>query len=403
MESGAWAGGDNGGFGKRQGGICAGESSNPWPYSTSSLKYYTSYKDATYFVYEDRNFDLALDFAGQAVDERSKTTGPYKTSDGIGTGTDRIGGLWIGKFKVGNFGPLGLGLNTFGTRSDDGSAFWIDLDQDGDFSSAGKLANELVVLNKRENGTDRKVGTRFMGRKTPLLLRPGLISDKGIALGADGHSVSWHGTFDQQHKILSNVAMGVNEWYHLVSVVDRENGRMKQYLNGKLVAEKMFNSGREGENSKGDWYIGGMPELNDRFSGLIDDVRIYSAALSDDDIARLYNNQGGDMGLIAEFVAPSITDDSNISVNLRFLKFDQPVLVTGIIENDLNVTGATIADFNSLDGNFSFNLIPKTGATEIKISLAEGAGQLISEPTLSSNLFIPVSYTHLTLPTICSV
>jgi hypothetical protein len=29
--------------------------------------------------------------------------------------------------------------------------------------------------------------------------------------------------------------------------------------------------------------------------------RVYSIALSDDDITKIYNNQGGDMGLVADF------------------------------------------------------------------------------------------------------
>ena len=48
----------------------------------------------------------------------------------------------------------------------------------------------------------------------------------------------------------------------------------------------------------GDWFIGGMPTLNDRFSGYVDDALVYSIALSDDEITKIYNNnEGGDMKL----------------------------------------------------------------------------------------------------------
>ena len=66
-----------------------------------------------------------LTFGGAAINERSLTTGPNKTSTGVGTGTDNIGGLWIGKLRIGNEGYIKTGKVTFGTRSDDGSVFWL--------------------------------------------------------------------------------------------------------------------------------------------------------------------------------------------------------------------------------------------------------------------------------------
>ena len=92
--------------------------------------------------------------------------------------------------------------------------------------------------------------------------------------------------------------------------------------------------------------------MNDRFSGYVDDARVYSIALSDDEITKIYNNEGGDMGLVADFNAPSITDDTNISVNLKFLQFEEPVVVTGLLQSDLNVTKVQIYLNGHGDGNF---------------------------------------------------
>ena len=132
-----------------------------------------------------------------------------------------------------------------------------------------------------------------------------------------------------------------------------------------------------------------MPTFNDRFAGLIDDARIYSIALNDDEVGKIYNNSSGDMGLVAEFTTPGITNDSNISVALRFLQFEEPVVVTDLNQSDLVITGATISTFNDTgDGNSSFTLIPTLGSTEITISLAQDAGQLGGDGTLPSNTFI---------------
>ena len=337
------------------------------------------------WVYQDTNFAIPIDFNGVNVNARSLTSGPGKTTTGIGTGGDNIGGVWLGKLRVANSGFLRAGNITFATRSDDGSVVWIDLDEDGDFSKSGLNGSELIVDNKGSHGQQNRIGTRFLGRKTPIFMRAGNITHKGISLGSEGYPFSWHATYDEEFDAISNFPMEVEKWHHLVTVVDREAGRMKQYLNGKLSAEKSFIPGRQGEVSLGDWFFGGMPSFNDRFDGMIDDARIYSVALSDEEVGKIYNNNGGDLGLVAEFTAPSITDDSNISVNVRFLRFEEPVLAENFTMSDLNVTGATISNFTSLDGNFSFNLIPDLNATEVSISLLQGAGEYGGDLTLPAS------------------
>ena len=63
-------------------------------------------------------------------------------------------------------------------------------------------------------------------------------------------------------------------------------------------------------------------------------------------------------------------------LGLKFLQFEEPVVVTGLLQSDLNVTGANISNFvDHGDGNFSFNLNPLPYSTEINISLDSGAGQ----------------------------
>ena len=342
----------------------------------------------TDWVYQDTKFEQAINFAGAAVNERSLSTGPNKTTTGVGTGTDNIGGLWMGKLRVGNQGYIRTGKVTFGTRSDDGSVFWIDLDEDGDFSRSGAYGDEMVVDNKGGHGQINRTGTRFLGRQSPLFMQAGVIAHKGFAFGADGYQLSKHPTFQEEKSTLSSTAMVQGQWHHIVMVVDRDAGRLKQYLNGNLVAEDSFSAGTEGEYSLGDWFIGGMPASNDRFTGLIDDARIYSIALSDRDISKIYNNHGGDMGIVADFVAPTITDDSNISVQLNFLKFDETIAVNGFDQSDILISGGSVSDYLNSDGNISFNIIPDASATEVEISLAEGAGNLSGDNTLPADIQI---------------
>ena len=82
----------------------------------------------------------------------------------------------------------------------------------------------------------------------------------------------------------------------------------------------------------GDWYLGGI-RLSD-FNGSIDDARIYSSALSDEDIAFIYNGGAGDMGLSELLIPQTSPQDNPISVNLRFGKVGSGVIVSGLEESE---------------------------------------------------------------------
>jgi autotransporter-associated beta strand protein len=72
------------------------------------------------------------------------------------TGTDNICALWLGQLNVGvNGSPLIAGDISFGTRSDDGSALYIDLNNNGIFDSPG----EMIVNNLGFHGQANQVGT----------------------------------------------------------------------------------------------------------------------------------------------------------------------------------------------------------------------------------------------------
>ena len=135
------------------------------------------------YVYEDTAFAIPIDFNGGAVDGRT----------GGLTGTDTVGGLWFGKLKIGKTGFLRSGTVTFGTRSDDGSVFWIDLDRDGTFSKTGAKGSELIVDNKGNHGQRNRVGSVGLV-STPFALREGLAEDKGLTVGVEGYTSASHAT-----------------------------------------------------------------------------------------------------------------------------------------------------------------------------------------------------------------
>ncbi|MBT5908584.1 MAG: hypothetical protein HOH25_02205, partial [Opitutae bacterium] len=74
-------------------------------------------------------------------------------SDGLFT-NEFFGMAWYGALIVGGTSPVIAGEVSFGTRSDDGSVLWVDLNQNGIFDDG-----ELVVDNKGLHGNQNRVGT----------------------------------------------------------------------------------------------------------------------------------------------------------------------------------------------------------------------------------------------------
>jgi hypothetical protein len=91
-----------------------------------------------------------------------------------------------------------------------------------------------------------------------------------------------------------------NIWYHYAGVIDQEHELMKIYVNGVLVAEETY-SGQSSCSTDENLLIG---KINDHggsnhFHGAIDEVRIYSYALTDEEIFDLYG--GFHDGLVASY------------------------------------------------------------------------------------------------------
>jgi hypothetical protein len=385
----SWSGGDNGGFGYKENSICVDEPDIPWPFEIgSSLLYHfgVGFMVNQTFVFEDKTFNGTIDFTGPAIDQKS----------GGLTGTDGIGGLWFGKLLIGNDTFLRPGEHTFGTRSDDGSALWIDLDRDGDFSRTNvDNLDEMVVNNLGSHGARNRVGTVRLGYKSPLLMRFGGQANPGISTGSGGVSSAFHSTPEGENIAVGSDQMKEGEWNHLALVVNRLDGEIRHFLNGKLVGGDEFSEGLYGDFSLGDWYFGGLPGLDD-FNGSIDDARIYSTALTDEDISLIYNGGAGDMGVVGNVVAPHITQDNPITINLSFSKVGSGVVVVGLEEAEVNasLTGGRVVpnSFYSNDGNqtFTFEVIPDVNALEVKLQLPAGAGFSGAEGTLAVNRTIGI-------------
>ena len=116
------------------------------------------------------------------------------------------------------------------------------------------------------------------------------------------HVVYLNNAYDRN---TSTTTVSPNTWHHVVGVFKKGVG-IKLYVNGVKESE-VSNSGALTYNSTIDLMIGNEPDSNNQstsgysFSGKISDVRIYSTALSEQDIKALYQEAAfidhkGDVG-----------------------------------------------------------------------------------------------------------
>lgn len=126
-------------------------------------------------------------------------------------------------------------------------------------------------------------------------------SDKSrrvLQLSTKGDSFVWHRMMDSRDATgRQPIQRGV--WYHVVAVFDGTNHKL--YVNGELQDEQ---TGRFRTNSEEPILFGKKNSNEERFwfHGAIDDIRIYSRALSEVEVSALYTEGGytGDPGYVPQ-------------------------------------------------------------------------------------------------------
>jgi len=125
----------------------------------------------------------------------------------------------------------------------------------------------------------RAIKTNNASNNTLFITNDGMLSWRGRVNGA----WAWG---------MCETASGVvpaNQWTHIAVVGDGTNFRI--YVNGVLSQESAFQT-TDGSNAT--YYIGGDPGTSyESYSGMVDDLRVYDHALSEDDIRSSMENQGG--------------------------------------------------------------------------------------------------------------
>jgi len=86
-----------------------------------------------------------------------------------------------------------------------------------------------------------------------------------------------------QNTVASAATVSPDVWSHVAAI--RQSGQAKLYLNGVLVAT----GDASGDTTGAKFTIGNSPDSSSHFTGAIDEVNVFSRALSDSELASLYN------------------------------------------------------------------------------------------------------------------
>jgi hypothetical protein len=121
-----------------------------------------------------------------------------------------------------------------------------------------------------------------------ILARPGF----HIGLQISVSRSVFFGIYDDTptNKPISSGPLSINEWHQVVAVYS--NKIMYLYVDGKLIGTNNYfnqNSTAKFKVNTSNFAIGASSAGNYQFKGLIDDARIYSRALSENEIKYSYD------------------------------------------------------------------------------------------------------------------
>ena len=182
------------------------------------------------------------------------------------------------------------------------------------------------------------------------------------------------------------------EWRHVVGVVDPSEEKVRIYVDGNKTGEIDIPFGSSAVDIPAIHYWrmgggGGGSIFNDFLNGESDDLRIYNVALTDDDVAAIYNSGMGDVNVPqAAYVSQMIFDEGD-SINGLGVKFDNGILSATIQAGANNLEAShtsSLADDNWHHAAVTFGDSPKAFKLYVD-GQQSGSSQLFSSATLPSH------------------
>jgi len=224
----------------------------------------------------------------------------------------------------------------------------LELDGDDDFINVGTTddlnVTETVTLSawiKSDHsfGSDLEWGSLISRMKNVSPYSGYELGVGGYYAGGSNKAFFHVGGSYSSNSILSATAVNDGEWHHLVGIYDGTNSYI--YVDGELE-----NSGAKNNllNNTGEQLdIGTNYRRSNRFTGTVDDVRIYSRDLSADEVKQLYNLGAATFNASSDAFTQGTTLDSGL---VGHWTFDGPDMISNVAdvsgqENHGTVEGQT--------------------------------------------------------------
>ena len=117
-----------------------------------------------------------------------------------------------------------------------------------------------------------------------------------------------------------------DRWQHVAAVMSGQKRSL--YFNGSLVAESIGSDNLVTMEGSGVRIGSRNQNGNFDFEGELDEVRLYNRSFLQDDIAVLYGNGNGDLGLTPIVTTDSQNSASAIHGRVEFHRFGEPIQVS---------------------------------------------------------------------------
>ena len=192
--------------------------------------------------------------------------------------------------------------------------------------------------------------------------------------------------FEWRGKVVKSTDVITDGEWHFIVGVRKEDGEGLLYVDGKLVASGVYDNG-EVANTTSDLYIGQRDDGTYRTKGIIDEVRIYNHALSEDEIKAMYEALRID-------VKDEVSGEEILPSNVSVFNFDTSASINAQIDNVTKDAILFHSDISSLGYGLCFVTIEASNYYERKLS-----ANLAEETLIEKTAWLPPTSADIILET----